>query len=39
MISVLCIDDEQEVRQLIVEELSEAGFVAYEASTAGRAWS
>ncbi|WP_245499986.1 response regulator [Rhizobium leguminosarum] len=32
MISVLCIDDEQEVRQLVVEDFSEAGFVAYEAS-------
>ncbi|MFB9948763.1 PleD family two-component system response regulator [Rhizobium puerariae] len=32
MITVLCIDDEADIRQLIVEELVEAGFTALEAS-------
>lgn len=32
MISILCVEDESDVRSLIVEELSEAGFATYEAS-------
>lgn len=32
MISILCIEDEAAVRDLIVEELSEAGFTTYQAS-------
>jgi DNA-binding response OmpR family regulator len=31
VISILCIEDEDEVRRLLVEELSEAGFVVHEA--------
>ena len=32
MITILCIEDETEVRNLIVEELKEAGFGTYEAA-------
>jgi len=32
MITILCIDDESDIRQLIVEELSEAGFGTLEAA-------
>lgn len=32
MISILCIEDETDVRNLIVEELNDAGFTTYEAS-------
>lgn len=32
MIGILCVEDEPEVRKLLVEELSEAGFTTYEAS-------
>lgn len=32
MITVLCIDDEVDIRELIVEELSEAGFATLEAA-------
>jgi DNA-binding response OmpR family regulator len=31
LISILCIEDEDEVRSLLAEELSEAGFAVYEA--------
>ncbi|EUB98964.1 response regulator receiver protein [Rhizobium sp. CF080] len=32
MITVLCIDDEADIRQLIVEELKDAGFATLEAA-------
>ncbi|MBP2561546.1 DNA-binding response OmpR family regulator [Neorhizobium galegae] len=32
MITVLCIDDEADIRQLIVEELADAGFATLEAA-------
>jgi DNA-binding response OmpR family regulator len=32
MITVLCIDDEADIRQLIVEELTDAGFATLEAA-------
>jgi len=32
MISILCIEDEAAVRDLIVEELTDAGFATYQAS-------
>lgn len=32
MISILCIEDEAAVRDLVVEELAEAGFSTYQAS-------
>ncbi|MGM4984802.1 response regulator [Rhizobium sp. OK494] len=32
MTTILCIDDEAEIRELIVEELAEAGFATLEAS-------
>lgn len=32
MITILCIDDEEDIRKLIVEELSDAGFTTLEAA-------
>ncbi|WP_117191590.1 response regulator [Rhizobium terrae] len=32
MISILCIDDETELRQILVEELEDAGFKTFQAS-------
>ncbi|MGO8656660.1 response regulator, partial [Rhizobium ruizarguesonis] len=32
MVTVLCIEDEVEIRNLLVEELSEAGYKTLEAS-------
>lgn len=32
MITILCIDDEEDIRKLIVEELSDAGFATLEAA-------
>jgi DNA-binding response OmpR family regulator len=32
MISILCIEDETDVRDLILEELGDAGFTTYQAS-------
>lgn len=32
MITILCVDDEADIRKLIVEELAEAGFATLEAS-------
>lgn len=32
MITILCIEDEADVRSLLVEELTEAGFTTYQAA-------
>jgi CheY-like chemotaxis protein len=37
MITILCVEDEDDIRNLLVEEISEAGFTALEASNGKRA--
>lgn len=36
MITILCIDDEPDIRQLVVEELTDAGFAVLEAENGRR---